>query len=72
MENYSVMEIVDRVMDALMSDPRTENSMIDVSNDRGIVTLEGTVSKEDTRQAAEQIAKQQEGVVTVINAIKVS
>jgi len=72
MENNPVMELVDRVMDALISDPRTKNAMIDVSNDRGIVTLKGTVDKDHTRQAAEQIAREQEGVITVINAIKVA
>ncbi len=72
MENYPTMETVDRVMDALYSDPRTSEAMIDVSNDRGIVTLKGTVDSEEIRQAAEHIARQQEGVTIVINAIKVS
>ena len=72
MENYPTMETVDRVMDALYNDPRTSEAMIDVSNDRGIVTLKGTVDSEEIRQAAEHIARQQEGVTIVINAIKVS
>ncbi len=72
MENYPTMETVDRVMDALYSDPRTSEAMIDVSNERGIVTLKGTVDSEEIRQAAEHIARQQEGVTIVINAIKVS
>ncbi len=66
-----LMEVVDRVTDALMNDPRTENANFEVANDRGILTLQGTVEKEVIRQAAEEIARQQEGVLTVINEIKV-
>ncbi len=66
-----LMEVVDRVTDALMNDPRTENANFEVANDRGILTLQGTVGKEVIRQAAEEIARQQEGVLTVINEIKV-
>lgn len=71
MDTHRVMEVVDRVMDALMDDPRTQDAKIDAANDRGILTLTGTVDKEYIRQAAEEVARQQEGVLTVINAIKV-
>ncbi len=71
MNMQKLMEVVDRVTDALMNDPRTKNAMFDVANDRGILTLQGTVDKEEIRQAAEEIARQQEGVLTVINEIKV-
>ena len=67
---YSTV-IVDRVMDALINDPRTKNAQIDVVNDRGIVTLQGTVKKDDVRRAAEEIARRQDGVITVINEIKI-
>ncbi len=69
--DMNLMEVADRVMDALMDDPRTKNEKIDVANDRGILTLTGTVEHDSIRQAAEEIAKQQEGVLTVINEIKV-
>jgi len=68
--DMQLMEVVDRVMDALMEDPRTKNAKIDASNDRGILTLSGTVDHEYIRRAAEEIARQQEGVLTVINEIK--
>jgi osmotically-inducible protein OsmY len=46
--------------------------VIEVANDRGVVTLKDTVNKEQIRQAAEEIASEQEGVINVINEIKVS
>jgi len=71
MERNQLMEVVDRVMDALLSDPRTKDAIIDVGSDRGIVILKGQVNKVDIREAAEEIARKQEGVITVINEIKV-
>ncbi|MCL4560847.1 MAG: BON domain-containing protein [Chloroflexi bacterium] len=72
MDNYQLMELVERVTEALLRDPRTRNSVIEVANDRGIVTLKGSVEKEAISQAAEEITREQEGVITVINEIKVS
>jgi osmotically-inducible protein OsmY len=68
--DMQLMEVVDRVMDALMEDPRTQYTKIEVANDRGILTLSGTVDYEYIRRAAEEIARHQEGVLTVINEIK--
>jgi osmotically-inducible protein OsmY len=68
--DMQLIEVADRVMDALLEDPRTKKAKIDVANDRGILTLTGTVDKDDVRQATEEIAKKQEGVLTVINEIK--
>jgi osmotically-inducible protein OsmY len=61
----------DQVVQALQDDPRMKGAAIDVSSERGIVTLTGTVSSEAVRQMAEKIARDQPGVVTVINEIKV-
>lgn len=61
----------DRVFAALASDPRTKEAAIEVANDRGIITLAGKVKSNEARQAAEEIARQQAGVVTVINELKV-
>ncbi len=72
MDNYQLMELVERVTEALLRDPRTRNSVIEVANDRGIVTLKGSVEKEAISQAAEEITREQEGVITVINEIKIS
>ena len=60
-----------RVWNALLEDPRTEEAIIDVANERGIITLTGSVDSEETRQAAEQIARDDQGVISVVNALKV-
>jgi osmotically-inducible protein OsmY len=65
-------EVVDRVVEALKSDPRTKGCHIDVANERGIVSLRGVVPNGPTREVAEQLARQQGGVITVINEISVS
>ena len=72
MDNSQTMELTDRVTAALLEDPVTKNAQIDVVNERGIVSLKGTVDKESIRQSAEMIARKQAGVITVINEIKVS
>lgn len=64
-------DVGQQVTSALMDDPRTKEAVIEVSNDRGILTLIGTVDSEETRQAAEAIARQQPGVVSVVNELKV-
>lgn len=60
-----------RVADALLEDPRTEQAIIDVANDRGIITLTGTVDSDEIRAAAEVITRKQQGVLTVVNELKV-
>lgn len=59
------------VENALLEDPRTTEAILDVANNRGVVTLTGTVDSEEIRQAAEEIARQQQGVLTVVNELKV-
>jgi len=60
-----------RVMNALLEDPRTSSARIDAANDRGMITLTGTVDSEDTRRTAEEIAREQPGVLTVVNELRV-
>lgn len=60
-----------RVANALLEDPRTEEAIIDVANDRGMITLTGTVQSEEIRRAAEEIARDQQGVISVVNELKV-
>ena len=52
-----------RVMNALLEDPRTSAARIDAANDRGMITLTGTVDSEDPRRAAEEIALQQQAIL---------
>ncbi|HEY66416.1 MAG TPA: BON domain-containing protein [Caldilineae bacterium] len=63
--------IVARVIAALEADPRTRLAVIDVASEHGVVTLSGKVSSPEVRKVAEEIARQQEGVVSVINALEV-
>ncbi len=63
--------VVARVTAALLEDPRTRLHTIEVSSEHGIVTLSGTVPSEEVKRAAEDIARRQKGVVSVINALHV-
>jgi osmotically-inducible protein OsmY len=55
----------------LLQDSRFANYPIDVTDNNGIITLAGEVSSEELSQAAEAVARQTEGVITVINEIVV-
>ena len=61
----------DRVTEALLNDPRTRDAGIEVACTQGVATLTGRVKSEAVREAAEEIARRQEGVITVINELKV-
>ncbi len=65
-------EVATRVMVALLRDPQSSASVIEVSNERGAVTLSGTVLSEEARRAVEETVCQQEGVVTVVNDLRVA
>lgn len=65
-------DLAQRVTEALLEDERTSESGIEVINQRGLVTLAGSVKNEAIRQAAEQLARQQAGVVTVVNELKIA
>jgi hypothetical protein len=56
---------------ALSRDRRTELAVIGVTSDRGIVTLRGKVDSTQVKEAAEGIAGEQEGVITVINELEI-
>ena len=61
----------DRVMEALQNDPRTKGAIIDVAASGGIVTLSGKVKSQQVREAAEEIARGQSDVLSVVNELKV-
>jgi osmotically-inducible protein OsmY len=63
--------IREKVEDALSGDPRTQDAAIEVLNENGVVTLGGTVPERETSTAAESIAEQVDGVVSVVNEIQV-
>jgi osmotically-inducible protein OsmY len=64
-------ELAQRVSAALQDDPRTQDAAIDVVDESGIITLTGSVASDDIHQAAEEIARQQEGAVQVINELQI-
>jgi osmotically-inducible protein OsmY len=63
--------VSDRVLQALQNDPRTMEAVIDASFAQGTVTLTGAVNSHEMRDAAFEIAHAQDGVVTVINDLRV-
>jgi osmotically-inducible protein OsmY len=66
------MAVAARVQHALLSDPRTELSAIDVANQSsGVIALEGVVDSVEVREAAKEIADETPGVLSVVNALKV-
>jgi osmotically-inducible protein OsmY len=62
---------VSRVTAALLSDPRTEASVVRVNEEEGVVTLEGQVGSRRVRETAEEIAHDQSDTLAVINALEV-
>ena len=65
-------DLVSRIVKALLNDRRTSKALIDVSSLGGAVTLTGRAPSQQARQAAEEIALQQEGVVTVVNELSIA
>jgi uncharacterized protein YrrD len=63
--------IANEVLDELAEDPRTAASVMEVIYDQGVITLMGKVATESAHVAAEEIARQHEGVTTVVNALEV-
>lgn len=63
--------ITTRVGLALFEDSRTSDAVVEVIDDRGIITLVGEVDSPEVRDAAEQIAAAQPGVTSVVNLLRV-
>jgi osmotically-inducible protein OsmY len=61
-----------RVVYALLSDPRTVVSIIRVTTEQGVVTLKGNVDDAEVRDAAEEVAAQQPGVISVVNELDIA
>ncbi len=58
-----------RVRQNLEEDPRTADYPIEVTNASGLISLGGVVPSQEVKSAAEAIAKQTEGVMTVSNEL---
>lgn len=63
--------VIANVTAALATDHRTDVAVVGVIYERGVVTLEGQVDDPNTREAAEEIARRQTGVVDVVNKLEV-
>ena len=64
--------VVVRLSHALAADARTKDAVIEVIEDRGIVTLQGAVADAKTRADAEEIARQVAGVTVVVNELAIA
>ena len=65
------MDLATRVATALFEDTRTSDAVIEVIDDRGVITLQGEIDDQETRDAAEGIAAEQSGVISVVNTLQV-
>lgn len=59
------------VSEALLITDNMSQAVIEIEHDDGIITLKGIVESEEDRLAAEALARAQEGVVYVINRLRV-
>lgn len=70
-EEVAKTELAEAVSAALAHDERTAEYPVEVVDDDGVITLTGKVNSLETREAAEAIAADQEGVVEIINDLEV-
>ena len=59
------------VSEALLFNDILGSAVFEIEDTGGIITLKGTIATEQDRLAAEALARQQEGVVDVINDLLV-
>ena len=64
-------EITAKVKSKLTADPEVAAHNIDVDTNEGVVTLSGRVASLDQKQEAEKLARKTDGVVRVINNLRV-
>ena len=57
---------------ALLADPLVSGLKVNVDTDKAVVTLKGNVSSDDEKARAEEVAKNANGVSSVVNSLKVS
>lgn len=70
-KNGSELALSTRIALALLEDSRTSDAVIEVIDQRGLITLQGEVADVQTRQTAETIAAEQSGVISVVNELQV-
>jgi len=67
----SGINVEDLVSEVLLINDRIGSAIIEIEDANGIVTLKGTIASEYDRLAAEALVREQEGVVEVINDLRV-
>jgi osmotically-inducible protein OsmY len=63
--------VADLVSQALLIDDSLGAAIIEVKGAGGVITLKGTIESERDRQAAENLVRGQDGVVRVVNKLRV-
>lgn len=69
--NEKARDLNERMLKALSNNPKTSEAAIEVVNENGMITLMGEVEDAETRQTAEQLVKNESGVLSVANNLKV-
>ena len=69
--NGGNMDLTTQVARALAEDPRTSDAVIEVIDERGVITLDGEVDGVEAREAAKEIAAAQPGVTAVVNLLRI-
>jgi osmotically-inducible protein OsmY len=65
--NEARTDLQSRVQRALMDDSRTKDYAVEVMDNNGVIILRGSVPSREASTAVEMVAKEVEGVVSVIN-----
>jgi len=65
--NETTADLQTRVQRALMDDPRTKNYAVEVLDNNGVIVLRGIVPSREASTAVEMVAREVDGVVSVIN-----
>ncbi|MAU00117.1 MAG: hypothetical protein CL608_23500 [Anaerolineaceae bacterium] len=70
--NENELDLNDRLLKALAASPQTQDAVIEIINENGLITLTGEVDTPETRQAIRQIVSNQPGVISVVNNLKIT
>jgi osmotically-inducible protein OsmY len=65
--NETRTDLQTRVQRALMDDSRTKDYAVEVMDNNGVIILRGAVPSREASTAVEMVAREVDGVVSVIN-----
>jgi len=65
--NETRTDLQARVFKALLDDPRTKDYAVEVLDNNGVIVLRGIVPSREASTAVETVAREVDGVVSVIN-----